>query len=224
MIRHVVFDLDGTLVDSCGACVEILSAMRAERGCHAEIDADAARPLMSAGGEAMVAALLGEACVDPSHDLAEFRGRYAAYRTPRDALFPHVAEGLAAMSGAGLRLAVCSNKPQGLCDAVLRDTGIAPLFDVVVGGRAGAAPKPSPRLLHMVLDGLRAGPRECLFVGDSELDHQAAEAAGMPFLFVGYGYAAPGWSAGGVPTYDCFGALSADVILRAVARREAHHA
>lgn len=224
MIRHVIFDLDGTLVDSCGACIDILAAMRAERGHGDAIDHDRARGYMSAGGEAMVSALLGDARADAASDLAEFRSRYAGYRTDRAALFPLVAQGLAALASAGLVLSICSNKPENLCHAVLRDTGIAAHFRVVVGGRSQLAAKPSPEPLRTAIAALGAGPQECLFVGDSEIDHEAACAAGVPFLFMTYGYAAPGWSPLGGASYACFGAMSAALVGRARAGREHLHA
>ncbi|WP_196221716.1 HAD family hydrolase [Sphingobium sp. CAP-1] len=142
LIRYVIFDLDGTLVDSCGICVSILSAMIADRGSDHAIDPVGARQYMSQGGRDMVAALLGPACVDPDADLLDFRARYARHVTPADSLFPGVAECLKRLHDMGLKLAICSNKPQMLCDKVLADTGLAPYFRVVVGGRPACCPSP----------------------------------------------------------------------------------
>lgn len=193
LIRHIVFDLDGTLVDSCAICVEILSDILLERGSSHSIDAVDARAYMSRGGLDMVAGLLGPACVDPATDLADFRARYQVRDTPVGTLFPGVAEGLRRLREAGFVLSICSNKPQALCEKVLADTGLSRYFAVVVGSRPGLRPKPAPDLLAAVLTRLGAMPDDCLFVGDSELDHQVAYEAGMPFHFVTYGYAEAGW-------------------------------
>ena len=202
--RAVVFDLDGTLVDSCGICVSILQAMIVERGIDHTIDPVAARPLMSHGGARMVAALLGPAARDPEKDLAEFRSRYARTDTPRSALFAGVKAGVRELAEAGWTLAICSNKPQALCEQVLRDTGLAEHFAVVVGGQKGLAPKPAPDLLDATLDALGLAAERCVYVGDSELDHEVALAAAMPFVFVTYGYAKAGWTPTRCHVHDHF--------------------
>jgi len=217
MPRHLIFDLDGTLVDSCAICVEILSEMLAERGSAHAIDPVAARPWMSVGGARMVAALLGPDCRDPEEEIAEFRRRYAVKETRAESLFADVAQGLARLHRAGRVLSICSNKPQNLVDNVLRDTGLLPLFTSVVGHRAGVRTKPAPDLLDLVLRETGALPEQCLFIGDSEIDHQVAEEAGMAFLFVTYGYAHADYIAP-ENSFDHFGAL-VDAVLTG-----AHHA
>lgn len=214
----VIFDLDGTLVDSCAICVEILSDMLAERGSAHCIDPIGARPWMSIGGQRMVAALLGPACGDPDVEIAEFRRRYAEKHTRRETLFPHVASGLAQLADAGHPLAICSNKPQNLVDKVLVDTALASLFTSVVGARAGVATKPAPDLVLAVLGELGCAAADCIFVGDSEVDDTVASLMGIPFLFVTYGYAADHYTPLPERSYDCFGALTEDLM------RGRHHA
>ena len=215
MRRHLIFDLDGTLVDSCAICVEILEGMLAERGSTRSIDPEFARPWMSHGGQRMVMALLADDCGDPESELAEFRRRYAVTQTRVETLFNHVATSLRTLHGQGFVLSICSNKPQNLVDKVLEDTRLAPLFTSVVGGRAGVAPKPAPDLLDLVLADLGAAPGDCLFVGDSELDHAVADARGMPFLFLTHGYADPDYRPDPAMSYDCFGKLARAVMEQA---------
>ena len=216
MIRHVIFDLDGTLVDSCTICVDILSDILADRRSGDVIDPVYARSYMSRGGQEMVAGLLGTACVDPAADLADFRARYKDRPTPIGSLFPGVADGLRRMRDAGLILSICSNKPQSLCDKVLDDTGLTDHFAVVVGGGAGLRPKPAPDLLDAVLTGLGATPDECVFVGDSELDYQVAREAAIPFHFMSYGYAERGWAPDEAETFDDFRALTRTILMDCV--------
>jgi phosphoglycolate phosphatase len=185
----LIFDLDGTLVDSCMICVDILQTMLVERGSGHRIDPMAARAFMSQGGARMVSALLGPACGDPAQELAEFRRRYATRPTDPASLYPGVVEGLTRLADRGHRLAICSNKPQNLCEKVLADTGLDGLFDAVVGGRADLRAKPHPDLLVETLRLMGSDARDCLFIGDSELDHQVAQGADMPFYFLTYGYA-----------------------------------
>ncbi len=213
-VGHIIFDLDGTLVDSCAVCVDILSEILVERGSVRVIDPVGARTYMSRGGLDMVSGLLGDACSDPAADLADFRARYQVRRTPEDTLFPGVADGLAQLREAGLTLSICSNKPQALCEKVLADTGLAEHFVVVVGGQAGLRPKPAPDLLQAVLDRIDHPPEACLFVGDSELDHAVAVAANMPFHFMTYGYAEPGWVLEQGSAFDCFPTMTQAILSR----------
>ncbi|WP_322966113.1 HAD family hydrolase [Sphingomonas fuzhouensis] len=203
-ISHVIFDLDGTLVDSCAVCIDILSEIITERGSVQSIDPIGARTYMSRGGLDMVSGLLGDACGDPAEDLAEFRARYQVRQTPVETLFPGVSDGLARLRDAGLTLSICSNKPQILCEKVLEDTGLAHHFTVVIGGQHGMRPKPAPDLLHAVLSHVDHPPEACLFVGDSELDHAVAVAANIPFHFMTYGYAEPGWAPEQGVAFHCF--------------------
>ncbi|WP_324740327.1 HAD hydrolase-like protein [Tsuneonella sp. CC-YZS046] len=231
MTRHLIFDLDGTLVDSCAICVDILNEMLRSRGVDHAIDPRFARSYMSQGGQMMVAALLGPACGDPAEDLADFRNRYARMKTPATALFPLVADSLRKLQGMGFILSICSNKPQNLCEQVLRDTGIDDLFAIVVGGRPDLQPKPATDLLEYAMKRLGAAPGECMYVGDSELDYQVAAMLRVPFKFLTYGYAADGWRPADSDCFDCFGALCDGIAVAGrrgigygmVARTGGHH-
>lgn len=215
MKSTIIFDLDGTLVDSCSVCVDILQQMIALRGFDHVIDPVHARSFMSRGGEMMVASLLGVAAVDPARDLQEFRELYAHTTTRLDALFEGVSDGLRRLEDCGYILAICSNKPQALCEQVLDDTAIADHFKVVVGGQAGFRPKPEPDLLDRTLDLLEVPAEACVYVGDSELDHQTAAARGVPFHFLTYGYADPVWEPEGCDVHDHFGDLAEALLARA---------
>lgn len=215
----IVFDLDGTLVDSALVCVEILNGMLADRGSVRTIHPARAKPWFSFGGTRMVAALLADDCGDPEMEVIEFRRRYTERATPQASLFAGVRDGLVELAAEGYRLAVCSNKPQHLCDKVLADLRLRDLFEVVVGSREGYRAKPAPDLLDLTLLRLRLPADRCLYVGDSEVDHAVATAAGMPFHFVTYGYAEPGWSADPLTRHDHFDDVVAAITGEAPARR-----
>ena len=183
----VVFDLDGTLVDSADAIGDIINNMRAERGLQ-RLSLDEVRPYVTSGGAAMAEALLAGAWGDTPTALAAFRERYGAAPTPADSVYPGAREALAALSGAGLRLAVFSNKTQSLCEKVLGDLGLAPRFAAVVGTGPNTPHKPDPTGFFQALN--RAGgvaARSCL-VGDSAADEATAKRAGVPFIFAAWGY------------------------------------
>jgi phosphoglycolate phosphatase len=187
----VVFDLDGTLVDSVSHCTAIMNAMLAERGSGRRIGEAEARPHITLGGPRMIEALLAHDCGDPDREIADFRARYAAMPTPPGCLFPGVREGLTELAEEGYRLSVCSNKPQALCEKVLDDLGLAGLFSAVVGSDGVLPLKPHPALLMRTLALTGGEARRCCYVGDAEVDVQLARAAGSALVFLTYGYADP---------------------------------
>ena len=204
MIRNIIFDLDGTLVDTAPHCAGIINAMLSERGSPRSVSAGDARIHLTRGGHQLVAALLGEECGEIATELADFRARYVALPTPQDCLFPGVKDALVELAGLGIGLAVCSNKPQHLCEKTIGELGLGEAISVIAGSRADRALKPAPDLALLALSALGAEPGDCLYVGDSEVDLLTARAAGLPFLFVAYGYAEPGWSPAGLATIDRF--------------------
>lgn len=208
-IDTIIFDLDGTLIDSVGHCTAILNEMLFERGCERQICVHAARPWLTVGGRQMVTALLANDCGDPDQETADFRRRYQGRPTPVDCLYEGVAEGLEQLRERGYRIALCSNKPQLLCEKVLTELGLAQCFDLIVGSRPELRPKPAPDMLAMVLVELGVTADNCVLVGDSEIDQIMADEAGMPFLFMTYGYAAANFNRSKLTCLDGFEELVA---------------
>lgn len=204
MRDYLIFDLDGTLIDSNPTCVEILQEMLDERGANRTIAPDEAAPYLSLGGVQMVSALLGQTCIDPDKELQDFRARYAERETPLETIFSGVAGGLQRLHEADYGMAICSNKPNNLCIKVLEDTGLLPFFDLVVGSQPGLRSKPAPDLLQAVLEGLQVTADRCVYVGDSEIDCHVANDADMHFCFMTYGYAPRGWRPSPASVFDHF--------------------
>ncbi|WP_341902456.1 hypothetical protein [Sandarakinorhabdus limnophila] len=100
--RHILFDLDGTLVDSVRITCAVIDAMLAARGIIFRADPAVARAMDAIGGEAMIAAVMGPHCRDPKQEIAEFRARHAVAATPADLAFSGVPDGLAARAAGGL--------------------------------------------------------------------------------------------------------------------------
>ena len=166
----IIFDLDGTLVDSAPHIAAILSEVAGR-----EIHASQTRQYLTQGGEQLVSALLGDANLD--QNLVKFRKLYHSAPTP-DCLYPGVRDGLARLVAAGRTMAICSNKPQILCEKIVADLALDH-FAVVLG----SACKPCTIPLGAAL-----------YVGDSKVDQETAALSGIPFIFVTYGYAEPGFS------------------------------
>ena len=188
-VRAVVFDLDGTLVDSAISIAVALNRLRARRGVPTPLDPEDVKRWVSLGAETLVRNALADAGGDNAFDLTEFRAEYATVETPVDCLYPGVLDTLRALASSGLTLGICSNKPQLLCEKVLQDTGVLYFFSAIVGGDAVAQPKPNPAHLLSVIDSLGAVNGESVYIGDSSIDVRASEAAGVPFVLARYGYA-----------------------------------
>jgi phosphoglycolate phosphatase len=185
----LLFDLDGTLVDSLpdlrAAMNEFLEALG-----RRPLAADEVRRMVGDGTPALVErglAATGEAVgVAAAH--ADFLRLYEAAPTRLSRLYPGVPETLAALRRSGARLAVCTNKPQAATLGVLDGLGIGGYFDAVLGGDAVPFKKPDPRHLMAALDRLGAAPGEAAMIGDNENDHAAARAAALPVILMRYGY------------------------------------
>lgn len=188
--RHIIFDLDGTLVDSARLTGQIIDTMLADRGVSITADRDLIRAMDAVGGEPMIAAVMGEHTCDPAADLAEFRERHKIAATPGDLAFPDVAEGLAQLAHAGIGMAICSNKPQYLCEKILGDLGLARHFAAIVGSTPMRPRKPAADAALLALGQLAAVPESTLYCGDSLVDLATAQAAGLPMVLVEWGYGA----------------------------------
>ncbi|HEV2043770.1 MAG TPA: HAD-IA family hydrolase [Sphingomicrobium sp.] len=210
----IIFDLDGTLVDSAPLCAAIINEMLRERGSTRAVTEADSREYLTKGGSQLVTALLGGDGGETQNDLEAFRDRYAARQTPADCLFPGVRDGLGALSRSGVRMAICSNKPQHLCDKIVADLSLASFFEVVVGSVPGRPLKPAPDLANLALKKFGAEAADCLYVGDSEVDRQTAAAAGIPFIFVTYGYAERGTEIDALARCDRFDELASVVTQR----------
>ena len=184
----IIFDLDGTLIDSAVQIAAAINRLRARRG-GAPIAASHARGWISLGAAQLVASGLGALADEPVGDLAEFRAIYGALAPDPSDLYPHVPETLRALRNAGHRMAICTNKPEGLARRLIEGVGLAACFDGLVGARPGLPSKPHPAPVREALALLGATAATAVYVGDSEVDAEAAAAAGLPFILATFGYA-----------------------------------
>lgn len=185
----ILFDLDGTLVDTARDIARALSLQRRARGGD-PIDACLVRPLVSRGADVLVRTALAGYASDPAADLLEFRRILGALEPDPAALYPGVAMALDSLSAMGWRLAVVTNKPEALSRSLLGAHGLAGRFEAVVGFDTTAHGKPHPAPVEYALSSMRAAPREAVFVGDSDVDAETARRATLPFILFEGGYGA----------------------------------
>ena len=186
----VVFDLDGTLIDSAPDMHRAVNLMLADMGCP-PLSLPEIRTMVGDGASALIArALAARQCVtaDPTKALAQFLEHYEANPTACTPTFPGVPETLERLQAFGLTLAICTNKPTRLTHMILERLGINRFFVRVIAGDTLPFRKPDPRALIEVLNVFGTPPAAALMVGDSEVDAAPAHAANVPFILMTYGY------------------------------------
>lgn len=186
----VIFDLDGTLIDSAPDIHAAVNAVLREAGAEPLTLAEV-RGFVGGGVETLWRGIMGVRPLNPAErgrHIAAFMTRYHG-ATARTRLYPGVIEALGQLCDRGYLLGICTNKPYGPTLAVLDHFGIRHLFGAVIAGDTLPQRKPSPEPLWAALNALGASaPGDALFVGDSEYDAETALAAAVPFFLFTRGY------------------------------------
>lgn len=188
-VRAVLFDLDGTLIDTAPDLGRVLNAMRRRRGL-APLDDALIRPQASHGTQGLLGLGFGVSAEHPDFAALrqEFLDLYAQNLAESSQLFPGMAELLAHMEGEGIAWGVVTNKPERFTVPLLRQLGLLERAACVVSGDTCPQPKPHPAPMLHACRSAGVEPGRCLYVGDAERDVQAASAAGMPAVIALYGY------------------------------------
>jgi phosphoglycolate phosphatase len=187
--RAIVFDLDGTLVDTAGDIVAALDALLAERG-RPPVGLDAGRRMIGDGGRALVErgfAATGGVPADLDAALARWFEIYAADIARRSTVYPGVRTTLAEFARRDIALGICTNKADAPTARLLSALDLAVPFKAVIGGDFPHR-KPDGRHVAAALAALGVARDDALMVGDSPNDANSARAAGLPFVAVDWGY------------------------------------
>ncbi len=192
-VRLILFDLDGTLVDSVGDLSWCGNEMRHRLGLP-QHPPDAARAWVGNGVERFVKRFLtGEMEAEPDEDLyqsglAIFEELYADNVSARSQVYPGVKPALERLTQKNLHLACVTNKPDPFTSHLIESLDLSSYFELVVAGNTTVRKKPDPMPLHYAADYFELDYRDCLMVGDSSNDVKAARAAGFGIVCVPYGY------------------------------------
>ncbi len=204
MIEAVLFDLDGTLIDTAPDMGGALNNLLIEENL-APIPLQQIRPYVSQGG--LVLTRLGFVGKVPDDEIETLRRRFLAhYRAivaDQSRLFDGYEAILDAIEARAMPWGIVTNKPEWLTFPLLEQLGLAQRAGVVIGGDSLAERKPHPLPLQVAAERLGVNTEQCLYVGDDERDIVAGKAANMKTLVAAYGYIEDGtdierWGADGV--------------------------
>ena len=191
LVRVLIFDLDGTLIDSKLDLANSINAMLQHMG-RAQLSHETIYSLVGNGAPVLVRRALGPAVTDAEADqgLAFFLSYYRTHMLDNTVTYPGVREGLQLLERHPM--AVLTNKPLRFSQSILDGLGLAQYFRFVYGGNSFERKKPDPMGVETLLRDLAASPREAMIVGDSEVDVRTARNAGIWACGVSYGLGTEG--------------------------------
>ena len=186
-VRALIFDLDGTLIDSKLDLIHSVNAMLREMQ-QPQLAAETISGYIGHGAPQLIARALGSAATEEQlkHALQFFLGYYEEHKMDNTCAYPGVAETLAQLSH--MPMAVLTNKPARISVRILNSLGLAKYFRAIYGGNSFESKKPDPFGANKILQQFGITAREALLVGDSEVDVQTARNASMQAAAVNYGF------------------------------------
>jgi phosphoglycolate phosphatase len=195
LLRGVLFDLDGTLLDTAADIADALNRSFSERGWQ-PLPVSVVSRMIGRGSPILItraAESLGHTltAAEQSILLERFFEHYGAHEEAGESAatpYPGVTQTLRTLHDAGLKIAVVTNKQRRFADALLQRLELMPSIDLVVGGDTCERRKPDPQPLLFACESLGISPGEAMMVGDSVNDVTAARAAHIPVVCVPYGY------------------------------------
>lgn len=188
----VVFDLDGTVADTAQDIHASLVAALAGKGLP-PVDLESTRLMIGGGPQLLVERALNRLGINTDARLVTnlvdaFHDDYLANGDRHARLYDGAESALRQLHAMGMRIGLCSNKPDDLCRMLTRSFDIDRYIDETLGSTPGMPKKPDPAPLLAIVERLGVTPRDTLYVGDSDADVKAARAAGIPVMLVSYGY------------------------------------
>jgi phosphoglycolate phosphatase len=190
MSRCLVLDLDGTLTDSLPDIAAALNRSLARHG-QSPLAVEQVRPMVGDGvGALFERGYAARGLVPSPEDMALGLADYTAHSTERTLLYPGAMAAMRALSEAGWRLAVCTNKPEAPARLLLDHVGLTPLLAAVGAGDSFPVRKPDPDHIRLTLAAAGGDPARSVMIGDHHNDVAAGLGAGLPTIFAAWGYGA----------------------------------
>jgi phosphoglycolate phosphatase len=186
-VRALIFDLDGTLIDSKLDLIRSVNAMLLEMG-REELHEDTISGYIGHGAPQLVGQALGNNATEAEreHALKFFLAYYEGHKMDATCAYPGVPEALEEL--AAFPMAILTNKPVRISVRILDALGLSKYFRAVYGGNSFETKKPDPLGAQTILREFGAAPAEAILIGDSEVDVQTARNAGTFAAAVNYGF------------------------------------
>lgn len=190
--KCVIFDLDGTLVDTAPDLHASLAYAFARRELPS-VDLATVRSAIGHGAIAMIRKSAAETGTTLSDDLLkelhhDFLDYYVRHIADHSRPFPGITDTLNFCADKGAKIAICTNKTQSLAEELLTELGLTDRFDAIMGADRTSDKKPSPTHIRETISLVGGRILQAVMIGDSSTDARAAKAAGIPFVFMTYGY------------------------------------
>ena len=190
--RAVIWDLDGTLIDSAADLSRALNALLSEHGLGVH-SVELIKTMIGGG----IARLVDRGWAAHGKNLhyseieilsGRFLDHYARCATDETRLYDSVEDVVRELRSRGVAQAICTNKPSAIAALIIEHLGIAEVFDTIIGGDTTAKKKPDPLPVQSCLAAMKILDRSAVMVGDSKVDVAAGQAAGLPVVLVRHGY------------------------------------
>lgn len=190
--KCVIFDLDGTLVDTAPDLLATLNVLFAKRN-RREITLGEIKTVIGLGAKSMIrkgGELAGNPFSEAEIDelFEEYLEYYSSHIADHSRLFPSGQAVLDSCKAANIPMAICTNKLESLTITLLEALNLSDYFQTVIGSDTLPAMKPDPAGVMKILENAGCKPADALFIGDSESDLNTARNAGVPCVLVDYGY------------------------------------
>lgn len=191
-LKAVIFDLDGTLIDSAPDLRTACNKVLAQYGCRSITLEETMTFVGNGAAKLMERAFRATGKVFNNAQIenltTEFLEFYEGHEADETRIYDGVVSTLHQLQNQGIRLALCTNKPSGPTLNLLKDLNLEGFFEVVVGGDELEHKKPHPQMIFYVLERMQLSASDVVMVGDSTNDIEAAKQASIPNVAVSYGY------------------------------------
>ncbi len=188
-VRALIFDLDGTLIDSKLDLIHSVNAMLTEMG-RVKLSDEVISSYIGHGAPMLVSRALGGTAKEDelARGLSYFLDYYEEHKLDNTRLYPETAETLAKLSEQKIAMAVLTNKPVKISVRILEALGVARYFQAIYGGNSFETKKPDPLGAKAILGEFKVNAASAMMIGDSEVDIQTARNADMIATAVNYGF------------------------------------
>lgn len=187
----VIFDLDGTLINTAPIVLNLLNALRKASGLP-QNHLENFEQTLSYGGQKMIASAfeldMRKDAEEIKKNLELFRTEYSNTITDRKLVYPNVTKTLNWLKSKSFKLCICTNKPRQLAINALHDTGLNAFFDEIISSEDLNTSKPDPLLISSLTSQFGIAPEHAVLIGDNILDYQLAQNSKIDFIYFTCGY------------------------------------